>query len=678
MTSRPGRGVLSVAARSGSWLLRAVVLPVLVGGCQASQQGRRSGIRNANVTNMQGYLEFVTRQRDQQQRSKVGSGDTDSTEAIFEENVGIEMDGYVYHPNLFDFTLGALVGLRQHDYEDTFGGRTRKSSDDGDVLEFDFEGEIVKRKNYPGSVFARRYRSIDPRPFLPSMETTTTNYGLTWQYVSDKMPINLQFSHTDVLLQPMGGDEPDGQQTNTLFRGEIAYRFNDHNVASLIYDKQLVKERPFALDFDSDEFTLKHRLDFGDSRQYRLDSELNHFTQRGTFSIERFRWREILRLQHDDRWRSWYRFELLNRRQGSLSGVPPINENSIAANATLEHRLYDSLITQLLGFVHVQKFETGLRIQRYGGQLSVDYRKKNPWGALIGNYRIRMQTEDRTGGDFDVEVLDEAQVFTDPEPIVLRNTNVRLGSLFITAEDRTTSYRQGQDYTVTTQADRVELRRVATGRIPDGARVLIDYVFHIAGSFLLDTFMQDLGVRQNFDNGWSPYYRLRWQKQTITPRDATGAVPEDITGQTFGVEFARKSLRLVAEYEEYDSTVNPFTAARLSADYTRRFQSGATGVLKGRWTRVDHDEPFRRTTLLTVEGRYRHPISDRFIVEAVVLFRRENDSLSGDDEGLDVDLSLEWAMRETEVKVTYDYGRFDDDFAENENSTLWVQVRRRF
>ena len=79
-----------------------------------------------------------------------------------------------------------------------------------------------------------------------------------------------------------------------------------------------------------------------------------------------------------------------------------------------------------------------------------------------------------------------------------------------------------------------------------------------------------------------------------------------------------------------------------------------------------------------MEGRYRHPITRNLTVEGAVLYRDESDSLSGDDEGVDVDLALEWLIRDTELRVTYEYGKYDDEFAENDFSALWVQLRRNF
>ena len=92
--------------------------------------------------------------------------------------------------------------------------------------------------------------------------------------------------------------------------------------------------------------------------------------------------------------------------------------------------------------------------------------------------------------------------------------------------------------------------------------------------------------QQDFDFGLSPYYRLRWQDQSITPRDAVGALAEDIEAHTGGVEYEKGPIRLTAEYEDYDSNISPFRATRLGADLTKRLESGASATIKTRWSRV--------------------------------------------------------------------------------------------
>jgi hypothetical protein len=668
-------GVLRALRVAGAWL--AVGGGALLAGCQA--QGARRQTEAVKLTDIGGHMEFVTRQREQNQESKVGAGDSHYQESIFEEDVKLEADGFVYHPNLMEFTLAGLFGLLQHDYQETVDGRERHSADDGTVAEFDLNGNFFRRKSYPGNIFARRREDLEPRPFLSSLKTTTTSFGLNWQYVSDKTPTSFQFNHTDVKLDPLNKQEAPGEQKNTSARFETAYRFSDHNVLSFVYDHESVDEKPFALKYDSDEATLTHLLNFGEHHRHRLESELNYFDQRGSFAIERKRWRELLRLEHTDTLRSWYRFELMDRTQGQQAGVPPINEKSYYLSGTLEHELFESLVSQFFVYGQRQKFESGLDIDHLGAQASFDYRKTNAWGVLLADYRARIQREKRTGLGFAVAIDDEQHVFKDPEPIVLQNTNINTGSIFITAEDRLTIYHVGRDYNVFVRGDQVEIERVPTGHILDGQTVLIDYTFTVGGNFTLDTLGQDFSIRENFKFGLSPYYRLMWQDQTITPETATGALADDITAHLVGVEYLWRDLHLSAEYEDHDSTITPFKATRLTGEYTHRFKMGSTGTVKARWTDMHYQPPDPRdNTFFTLEGRYRHPLTEHLTVEGAVLYRTEKDSLSGNDKGVDVDLSLEWYIRQTEVRVTYELGKFEDDFAKNDYNTLYVQIKRRF
>ena len=648
-------------------------------GCQSLQSPAPEGVKAIEFTSIRRQLEMTARVRDQEQKSKVGAGSSSSKERIFEEGLRIETKGSVYHPNFMEFSLAGLFGLLQEDFESEFGDRRRASSDTGDILEFDFEGHFLKKKPYPGTVYARQYRRLDPRPFLSSLLTTTQNYGFAWQYVDDKMPTSLQFDSTDVKLDPLDDEEEPGRQQNTTLRFETSYRFSDHNVLSLTYDRRTVSEQPFDLAYDSDELTLGHRLDFGLNHRHRLDSELVYFDQRGTFDIERLRWRETLRLTHSETLRSWYQSEIVDRTQGSLSGIPPIQETSYLLSGTVEHKLYESLISQLFGFGQFQDFKDGLEITRLGIQPSIDYRKKNPWGVLLANYRFRAQTEDRQGAGQFFEVMNERVTFNDPEPAVLSNTNVAVSSIFITAEDRATLYRAGEDYRVRRVGDRIEIERVPTGRIADGQTVEIDYTWEVSGDLTLDTTTHNFQIRQNFDMGLQPYYRLRKQDQEVTPVDATGVAPEDITAHIVGSEFRREPVRLLAEYEDHASTINPYEAIRLSGDYTHRFHRDATSRLRVRWVDIDRTGDIsRQTEFFTIEGRHRQRIGKHLTMECAVLYRTEDDSLSGPDKGVDVDLSLEWIIRETELRVTYEYGQFEDDFAENRNQMLYVQFRRRF
>ena len=650
-------------------------------GCR-TQPGRSTGAEGLRFTDFGAHADFVVRWREREQTSKTTTSETRSEETIYEESVSLETKGYVYHPNLLEFALGGVFGLVQEDFTDIIDGRRRHDTNTGDLIEFDVDARIFKRKSYPMTVFAHRRRGLVPRPFLPSLETTTTNLGFTWQYVSKKTPSSFQFSHTDAKLTPLfvtGRTDEEGRQKNTELRFETAYNFSDHHVLSLTYEHETVEEEPFELDYDADEITLTHRLEFGSRHQHDLRSELHYLNQRGTIDIERARWRQDLRLKHSDTLQSLFQLELLDRTRGNrFSNVPDVEERSLLLSGSLRHQLYQSLTSQLRMYVRQQEFEPDLKITRWGGEANFNYRKTNRWGVLYANYGFRAERNDHRGESRTTEVVDESRTFQDPNPIRLNNRNAHVGSIFITAEDRVTIYQRGRDFVVRTFGNVVEIERVPTGHIADGETVLIDYLFNLGGSFELDTIAHNFGIRQDFDFGLTPYYRFEWQDQSITPIRATGAIAEDITAHVVGVEYRNAPLRLFAEYEDHDSTINPFVSSRLGASYMHRFKSGAETSLHTRWTDTSHVAPVERDIrLLTLEGRYRHRIGPNLTVESSVLYRNGEDSVSRDTEGIDASLAVEWSVRQTDVRMSFEYSDFEDEFTENDSCALFVHVRRR-
>jgi len=78
-----------------------------------------------------------------------------------------------------------------------------------------------------------------------------------------------------------------------------------------------------------------------------------------------------------------------------------------------------------------------------------------------------------------------------------------------------------------------------------------------------------------------------------------------------------------------------------------------------------------------VEGRYRHRIGPNLTVESSVLYRNGEDSVSRDTEGIDASLAVEWSVRQTDVRMSFEYSDFEDEYTENDSCALFVHVRRR-
>ncbi len=664
--------------RAAGAMMTIVTLMLLPTGCR-TPPSRTNAIKPIALHNMRTELELTLRQRSDQRNSKLPTGDESFDESVFQQRLRFGADGYVYHPNLLDFSLAMVGGLQQSEFDQNRDGRIQNSSADDTLEEFDLRASLFKNKDFPVTLTAIRSRTFDPRPFRSSLETTTTSFDFTWQYTNPKIPTLLQISNTNIDFNPfLGAGERPGSRENTVVRFETKYLFSENNILYLKASSEKLLELPLDLQYNTDQFSIEHRLDFGSDKQHRLDSTMRYMEQQGSFAIERLEWWETLRLQHTDRLRSWYVFNFIDRTQGNLSGAQPVQETNYSISASIEHRLYESLTSRISGRYQNQEFGSGLNINRQTIGAYFDYQKKNRWGMLRSNYSVQLELQKRTGGDQIIAMTDEPHTFRDPDPIIITDPNINLATLTIMREDRTETFVRGRDFRIQNFGNRIEIDRIPTGRIRDEETVLLSYQSTLVGDFDLNTIQHRFGIRQDFDFGLSIYYRLYQQNQTLTPPSAMGTSVEDITSHILGAEYRKDRFRLFAEIEDHNSTISPFESFRIGGDYSRNIGK-ATASISSVWSDITfRDQLARKITLWTVDGRYRHPITRKFNINTGFAYRNERDSIGGDNEGINFDVSTEWSFRTTEIKLTYEYGVFNNAFAEDQSQTLLVQFVRRF
>lgn len=651
-----------------------VIVAFATGVDGAEKTGRVGG--GVKITDIEGEYEFLLQQRRDNQENKPGGQQRRSSELITEQNIGLNADGYIYHPNLFEFSLGGLFGLSQFSFEDNFQGRDRNN---GSVVEFNFDGTFARKKNHPGSVFARRYRAFEPRPFLSSIEQTNTSYGGMWQYLGEDFTTNIRFDHSVVDQDALGDDVSDRRRTNDQLRWDTRYSINDYSRVGLTYKHRSVDEEPFASDFDVEEVILSHQLEFGSDKQHNLDSGLRYFKQDGSFNLERIQLREMLRMKHSETLSSSHQFEWINRTQTDDIGGDSVRESSFSIDSSLRHKLYDNLVTHVGALLQTQELGASAQVDRFGARAGFDYYRNNPWGVLTANYGVNLSRVDRQGENQRITVFDESRTFLDPQPIIFSDPKIEIPSFNLTSLDELVRFQPGLDYTVTRFADQIEIRRVPTGQIADGEAVLIDFTAPTGGSFLLDTISQHFSLRQAFKSGFSPYYLLNVQRQSVSSPDADFTAPEDLTAHLLGLEYRRGGYRASVEYEDHDSSIRPFVAVRLRGDYNHHFVDGASLGLSANWTTVEFGSvEERETTFFTVGGRYRKPITKRLTAEASARYRTMEDSPNRNDTGIDMDLALEYWVRSTEVRASYEFQSFETEFTNSDSSMLLLSIRRRF
>ncbi len=660
--------------------LRTVCLLALA-GAGVSCQGDPSvlgDVQQPPIRRTGGHVELSARVRSEERKPKVRDGTDTEDERIIREAVRVDTAGYVYHPRLLEYTAGGLFGLVQSDFESSIAGSDRSNSDDGETIEYDLTAELLNQTVYPVTLFAHRHDDLVPRPFSASERQVLSETGALWQYLDEVTPTSVQYTSRRLKFDPIDDTDVERDKSVDELNVETEYVASDDLSFDLDYTRQSVSEDPFDIDYDVNDLRLGGQYRFGEESEHRLDVDASVYDQSGSLELERNQWRNRLELKHSDTLRSWFQTEVTNRSQRGLSG-DSIDDDTLRAAATLEHRLYESLVSQVGGYLEHQEFSAGPVIDRTSAFARLDYRKKNRWGVLTANYSIEGQESDRSGRNQIISVIDESRTFVDPDPIVLSDPNVVESTIRITDVTSLTVYREGTDYRVREFANRTEIRRIPTGTIANGETVLLDYEIRNGADFTLSTLYQRFGIRQYFPSGLTPYYRLERQDQSISGSREFAPIPEDITAHVVGIEFVGAVVQAMAEYEDHDSSIAPFTARRLGAGYTHRFENDATGGLNARFTDVDWSAPMERDrTFFDLYGSYRHPLSERLTFESDLRYLKQEDSISGNDEGLGLEFTLEWLFRQSELTVTYQIGRFENDFAENATSLLTVNFVRHF
>lgn len=632
-------------------------------------------------------LEASMLYRSEERERKSGSlGDESWQQQIYRETLSAAADGYIYHPYLLDFSVASAIGLTQSEFQQTRGSSEQESSDSGTLREYDVTGRVLKNSNLPLTAYSRRHESLEARPFLNAEFRTIQEDGFFWQYLSDVVPTSLRYDHSEIAFDPLGPDftgpsaldDQSRSKTTDQVQFDTEYRFSKNNKLSLDYEHSSVREHPFDVHYEVDSVRVAHDVRFGAEDQHDLLSEVVHYDQRGTVELQQFLVRELLGLEHSDTLRSRYHLDAASRSQRGISGNT-IEDDTLGFGADLEHRLYESLFTRVGGWADTQQFDDGAATDRYGVRGNFDYQKKNPWGLFNANYGADYQSTRRTSGDQRVAVIDQSRTFNDPNPIILSDNRIVTSSIVITDTTALNFYEEDVDYDVVKFANRIELHRIPTGDILDGQTVLIDYEIDNSSDYTLASTYQTFGLRQNFAFGLSPYYRYEWQDQTISGQNVGTTQQDDIRAHTAGVEYRRGAFHALAEYEDHDSTIAPFQAFTLSGDYSHRFEYGATAGVNSRYTDVSFtgDRP-REASYFTLGVRYFDALTPKLTFEGSAQYLMDQDSVSNNNQGVDVDLSLNWKLRRTNLSINFSNGRFQNDFTESRSTMLYMKWELRF
>lgn len=639
-------------------------------GCKVDVQGRRRPLVRSD--GIHGELESVFEYRQDEQGTDESRRESETQ--VFEERVRIRTKGDVYHPDFMNYDVAVGAGLAQQyiDADDVSGW------DDDTLDEYNLFAQFLRAKPLSGTVDASKSEDLIARQFLGSLRTERESESGSLFLRSGDFPMTFQYSNNDINqdgLTPVASDF--FRREDERFRYAVHHDFSETSHARFNFDHtDSVQESIGALvDTETDTYTFSHDHGFGGEKQHRLDSFFNFVDQTGSFEYENLRWQERLRLQHTPSLLSKYDLRLTDLQRETLSS------EEIRAQAGLEHRLYESLVTTADAFASETDLDEQGMLDQQGGILGINYRKQNPWGMLLSRYSGSYTTSEQSGGGGTGIVADESHTATDIIPVQLDRTNIDVRSIRIKHADGR-FFQEGDDYTITERDGRVWLNLTTLGAIPpnftEGQEFFVDYTFFIEPERQEDTLRQYFNIRQRFGNGMSLYYAYRRQDQDVSSTVAD-LTPDQYSVNTVAADYTHKGLYLLAEYSDENSTQVPSTGTKLAGQY-RWLLGSATSASVGvsnQWLEFG-DPDARDVRLLKGDAKIFSRLSSAYTLSAGADYRDEDDTRFGVTRGFQFDTELQYRYRQVTAKLGAELSFLSRRDDEINSAFLYLQVQRRF
>lgn len=501
-------------------------------------------VRPFALTGLGGHLELRVL-REWERRDREGedlSWASDETE--YREGLRLDFEGYVYHPRLLEFSVGSLTELLQEESAIT-GGSSVRTSDA--LLSGDFGLDFLKEHPYGIRLYGARQEVDVDRFFAEDYSVTSDTLGALFRFQRGPLPLSAHYARHIT----KGTDE--GRATNEVrddfdLRGH--YRIGTQSQGDLQYNWERVRENTLDRQFTLHQLHLTNTVVAGSREQFQLLSSLQASDRGGVADATRFTARENLTWRHAENLSTRYRLAYADNR---------IEEQQVETwdmGVSLSHRLFESLGTNLDVDTQLQEDTSG-ELSDYRVRLSETYSKRVGRKGTLGiGLRLSYQVLDRDPSSDTAFQYDEAHVAEPGIPIQLAGRNIITESVRVTDEYNIRQYSRLLDYSLLVRGDVVDLIVRASGDIPRGATILVDYEIETPGAGRVDSRGGGMDVSYSYGELLHVYARYAKEKQ----HQVTG-MPlsrlESTTLQVYGVRLKWRWLSLETEYRDEASVYSP-------------------------------------------------------------------------------------------------------------------------
>ena len=513
---------------------------------------------------------------------------TTEKDLLIRYGLDLNFGGYVYHPNLIDWSASLMVGQSKQDI--TVNDEDRDS--DGDLLGYNLSGHILRTKPVSFRVQATRSDQFINRSFTRNIELTEQVERFE-VFLKGDFSVVVMLEHTDrqeeTLLRT---EDEDIFLTRTTITDErdrdrltqFIFEYEDNNRTTQSFSPEGDPGLKQDLPETTTEFRLVNEWSFGPEQHPHLWRGQAHFRRRtGAFVNDILSANQSLELNHTDTFSTFYHGEFRADKTSDQE------DRDFLAEIGFRKDIYASL--NIIGRINGEdrQFEDGSE-RRFGGELELDYRKETPVGIYTSTLIASRRHEEEDSDAGILTVRDEAVTLVGTGGVRLSRPNISPGSIVVTDLSNAFTYVEGFDYRLGRLGSFTEITRLITGRIADGETVLVDYRARAGSDTKFRT--EELIWRHRIELEHLPlalYLEYRNYEETLESDEDPGNLDRD-KGLLLGAELTLGDLILAGEHERRDQRLSePFVANRFRADFSKVIDNSISFTLSGDYEKIEYD-----------------------------------------------------------------------------------------
>lgn len=475
------------------------------------------------------------------------------TSANYYGGIYVKTGSYIWNPNFMTFDID--------------GGYFPESRQDLYLVSPNIYNVINTSKlHIGGTLFPRKViclsghinwdDSYDSRENLTDIRTNSKAYGGNLSFRNKFLPLTMAYNESRWdSREILTSRDFNYRQKNFEARATRSFSRKDNN--EILYTHNDYTRRDYSMQpirNVADNVMLQDALFLDSARRSMINSNIYGTIQKGNDSFNQLRVNENLfyRLPYQFTFNTGYTYYFLQREPEKLQ------QNTF--NCLLGHQLFESLHSGVL-FEYNNALESTYREVNDKAGLELNYTKKTFAGGLVNiQYSYYRVFEQRHSTD--VLLVIQNEVYSISDRVLLKRPYVDQNSLILKDSTGTAIYQQGLDYTITLIGNFVEIQRIPGGLIPDNGKIYAFYNATQPGAYSYNINQNNLAFNWSLFHGFLDVYYKTYRTDFTQVHNADYMLLDYLTENVMGGSLKYKAATVGAEYDEYQSTLVPYTMMR--------------------------------------------------------------------------------------------------------------------